>query len=724
MIGRLIDGRYQVRARIARGGMATVYLATDLRLERRVAIKIMHGHLADESNFKERFVQEARSAARLAHPNVVNVFDQGQDSDMAYLVMEYLPGMTLRDLLKDYGTLTTEQTLDIMDAVLGGLAAAHKAGIVHRDLKPENVLLADDGRIKIGDFGLSRATSANTATGQALLGTIAYLSPELLTRGTADARSDIYAAGIMMYEMLTGAQPFVGDQPMQIAFQHANDQVPRPSAVNPSVPRDLDELVLWATAKDPVDRPTDGRAMLEQLRLTEQTMSATQAATTGVQRTVVMPAALSPDVATAQTQSFLATQAFQKSGKTPALTTPTRAPAAPPTAPHSPPRSPAQAGPADRLKASAAVRRRRGFWLAGVIVLLIALAGGTGWYFGIGPGAQLTLPDVTKDSPSTAAQKLEDLGLVVTRADEPSTTVPAGSVIGTDPASGQRVARESAVTLLVSTGPTPLPLPQVIGLQEDAARAALEAAKFTVGDPTKVFSSDVEAGVVIDAYAADGTSSLAADGTTEGVMYGEAQPVILLVSAGTIPGVEGQSVDAATSSLKSVGLNATTGDTVFSSTIGKGLVVQANPPGDTVHPGDMMSLVVSAGSVPDVSGKSVDEATSTLQAVGLQATSGEEVYNDTIAKGLVIQAAAPGDPVRPGDTMSLQISRGPEPVTVPDVVGKAWIDAKSILVDAGFDLSYPAGADLVPSLVTVTATNPIAGTSVPRGSKLTVSVSF
>ena len=154
MIGRLIDGRYQVRSRIARGGMATVYLATDLRLERRVAIKIMHGHLADDSNFKERFVQEARSAARLAHPNVVNVFDQGQDSDMAYLVMEYLPGMTLRDLLKDYGTLTTEQTLDIMDAVLGGLAAAHKAGIVHRDLKPENVLLADDGRIKIGDFGL------------------------------------------------------------------------------------------------------------------------------------------------------------------------------------------------------------------------------------------------------------------------------------------------------------------------------------------------------------------------------------------------------------------------------------------------------------------------------------------------------------------------------------------------------------------------------------------
>jgi serine/threonine protein kinase/beta-lactam-binding protein with PASTA domain len=719
MIGRLIDGRYQVRSRIARGGMATVYLATDLRLERRVAIKIMHGHLADESNFKERFVQEARSAARLAHPNVVNVFDQGQDSDMAYLVMEYLPGMTLRDLLKDYGTLTTEQTLDIMDAVLGGLAAAHKAGIVHRDLKPENVLLADDGRIKIGDFGLSRATSANTATGQALLGTIAYLSPELLTRGTADARSDIYAAGIMMYEMLTGAQPFVGDQPMQVAFQHANDQVPRPSVVNPSVPRDLDELVIWATAKNPVDRPTDGRAMLEQLRLTEQRMSATQAATTGVQRTVVMPAALSPEVALAQTQ------AFQNTGLTSALTAPARVPP-----PHTAPgqaaagRSPSPSPSSDRLKASAAVRRRRGFVVTAIIILLVALAGGTGWYFGIGPGAQLTIPDVTSESPDTATEILTDMGLVVSRVDEASISVPAGSVIGTDPTRGDRVDRESAVTLRVSTGPTPLPLPQVIGLNQDEAKNALEQAKFTVGDTTQVFTSDVDAGIVIDAYSADGVTSLAVDGSTEGISYGEAQPVSLLVSAGGVPDVAGMSVDDATSTLQSVGLSSAPGDKVFSDSIAKDSVIQAVAPADPVHPGDTMSLLVSAGAIPDVSGQSVEEATATLQSAGLKATPGEEVYNDSVAKGRVIQASAPGDPVHPGDTMSLQISRGPEPVTVPDVVGKSWIDAKPILVDAGFDLSYPAGADIVPALVTVTATNPAAGTSVPRGSKLTVSVSF
>src|SRR5690554_7343727 len=273
MIGRLLDGRYQVRSRVARGGMATVYQATDLRLDRRVALKVMHGHLADDSQYKTRFIQEARSAARLAHPNVVNVFDQGQDGEIAYLVMEYLPGITLRDLLKDHPVLTNDQALDIMEAILSGLAAAHRNGIVHRDLKPENILLADDGRIKISDFGLARAAHANTATGNALLGTIAYLSPELVTRGVADTRSDIYAIGIMLYEMLAGEQPFKGEQAFQIAHQHANDTVPTPSSKNSRVPEELDELVLWATARDPDQRPRDARAMLDQLHETRRLLA-------------------------------------------------------------------------------------------------------------------------------------------------------------------------------------------------------------------------------------------------------------------------------------------------------------------------------------------------------------------------------------------------------------------------------------------------------------------
>ena len=265
LIGRTLDERYLVRSRIARGGMAMVYLANDLRLERKVAIKVMHEHLAEDENFTRRFDREARSAARLSHANLVNVFDQGHDFGRTYLVMEYLPSITLRQLLKQQKRLTLDQSLEIADAVLAGLAAAHSAGIVHRDLKPENVLLVDDGRIKIGDFGLARAVSANTTTGQALLGTIAYLSPELVTRGIADERSDLYAFGIMLFEMLTGEQPFTGEQPMQIAYQHAHSEVPVPSERTDESPPAVDEFVRWLTHRDPELRPADAGEAFEYL---------------------------------------------------------------------------------------------------------------------------------------------------------------------------------------------------------------------------------------------------------------------------------------------------------------------------------------------------------------------------------------------------------------------------------------------------------------------------
>ena len=261
LIGRLVDGRYRVRARIARGGMATVYVATDLRLERRVALKVMHSHLSDDTVFQGRFIQEARAAARLADPHVVNVFDQGQDGEMAYLVMEYLPGITLRDLLREQRRLSIPQTITIMDAVLSGLAAAHRAGIVHRDVKPENVLLAEDGRIKIGDFGLARATSANTATGQMLLGTIAYLAPELVTRGTADARSDIYSAGCLLYELLVGRPPFQGDSPVSVAYQHVREMPIPPSQLDADITPEMDAITMKALAKSPDDRYQSAKAM-------------------------------------------------------------------------------------------------------------------------------------------------------------------------------------------------------------------------------------------------------------------------------------------------------------------------------------------------------------------------------------------------------------------------------------------------------------------------------
>src|SRR3954466_9315587 len=242
--------------------MATVYVALDRRLDRDVALKVMHGHLADDQQFTARFIREARSAARLPPPGVFAVFDQGEDDALLYLAMEYLAGRTLREVLEEFGVLTPAQALDVLEPVLEALAAAHAAGIVHRDVKPENVLLTDDGRIKVADFGLARAASAATSTSGVLMGTAAYLAPELVVRGVADARADVYATGVVLFEMLTGLLPFTGDVPVQIAYRHVHEDVPAPSSVVRGLPAALDVLVTTATARDPGLRPADAGALL------------------------------------------------------------------------------------------------------------------------------------------------------------------------------------------------------------------------------------------------------------------------------------------------------------------------------------------------------------------------------------------------------------------------------------------------------------------------------
>jgi beta-lactam-binding protein with PASTA domain/tRNA A-37 threonylcarbamoyl transferase component Bud32 len=623
MIGRLVDGRYQVRSRIARGGMATVYLATDLRLERRVAIKVMHGHLADDNTFKTRFVQEARSAARLAHPNVVNVFDQGQDADMAYLVMEYLPGITLRDLLKDYKRLTPEQTVDILDAVLSGLAAAHKAGIVHRDLKPENVLLADDGRIKLGDFGLARAASANTATGQALLGTIAYLSPELVTRGVADARSDIYALGIMTYEMLTGEQPYVGEAPMQIAYQHANDSVPAPSTRNPSVPPELDELVLWATTRDPDQRPADARVMLERLRELEPHLRPVQPLPVAGDTMVID---VGDRIPTAETRvlgsgalAVAESDAVEPDDDAALLTRTTER------------------------------RRRRGYWLLALVLVLAGLAGGTGWYFGAGPGSLAVVPETSTLMPDSATQVLEEAGFEVELAERTDPVVPQGQVSGTDPEAGAQARRGSTVQLFVSLGPQLLDVPQVVGLPEADARAQLGEFFTVVDAATPQFSGDVEAGVVIAVLDADGA-----------------------VVGGTYP------------------------------ELGE------------------LTLVVSVGPVPPVEGLAVGEAQTRLEDAQLVVEFADPVFSDEVPVDVVVTADWLDDPMNPGDTVRLTVSKGPDLVEVPNVVtGQTIAQARTQLEELGFVVSSNV-PQFLEGAVVASAQSPAAGERLARGSEITV----
>ncbi|MGH3414161.1 MAG: protein kinase domain-containing protein, partial [Marmoricola sp.] len=273
VIGRVLDGRYRVGPRIARGGMAVVHQATDLRLDRTVAVKIMHAGLADDDEFVTRFEREAHAAARLAHPNVVAVFDQGEDCTdgqvTLFLVMEYVPGLTLRDLIRKEAPLPPARALDVLAPVLSALESAHRAGMIHRDVKPENVLLSDNGEVKVADFGLARAVSSEsqaTTAGGVLVGTVSYLSPELVVDSRADTRADVYAAGVVLYEMLTGHKPHRAESPIQVAYKHVHEDVPPPSATVPGIPPYVDALVARATARDPSVRPADAGVLLRQVR--------------------------------------------------------------------------------------------------------------------------------------------------------------------------------------------------------------------------------------------------------------------------------------------------------------------------------------------------------------------------------------------------------------------------------------------------------------------------
>jgi serine/threonine-protein kinase len=595
LIGRLVDGRYRVRARIARGGMATVYVATDLRLERRIALKVMHGHLSDDTVFQSRFIQEARAAARLADPHVVNVFDQGQDGDMAYLVMEYLPGITLRELIREQKRLSVPQAITIMDAVLSGLAAAHRAGIVHRDVKPENVLLAEDGRVKIGDFGLARATTANTATGAQLLGTIAYLAPELVTRGTADARSDIYALGIMLYELLTGEQPYKGEQPMQIAFQHATDSVPRPSAKNPAIPEQLDELVLWATERSPDDRPVDAREMLDRLREIENELGVAperaRTATTGI----IRDEGLSSDDLT---------QVIPSTG---AITTV--------------PTSDADNGA--RLRRATKRRAAKGVWIVLFVLLLAAGAGGAGWWFGSGPGSLVVVPSVTGTFADAQARLLQDT-LVAVQREEHSLDVAAGQVIRTDPGAGDRVDRETSVDVYISLGPAPVTFEAFSGKSEADARTILGDAFIDVAEDNTTFYTERDAGTVVGVMIqpADGSEAVPCG---DGCTVREGDSATLWVSLGGLPSVVGESADSARRILTDAGLQVAEGVAEEASNeIARGDVIRTSDRegGGWWRPGDPISLVVSSGPplfpIPDVDGETLGDARRILEDAGFR----------------------------------------------------------------------------------------------------------
>ncbi len=634
-----MDKRYLIERRVARGGMATVYEATDQRLERPVAIKIMHPHLAEDGDFTKRFIQEARQAARLAHPNIVNVFDQGQDGSITFIVMEYLPGITLRELLQDFGALTPAQTLDIVRAVLQGLDAAHTAGIVHRDLKPENVLLADDGRTKIADFGLARASTHNTATSQALLGTIAYLSPELISRGEADLRSDIYALGIMMFEMLTGAQPYQGDQAVTIAYQHQNDIVPPPSSKNPAIPALFDELVDWCTRRSADERPPHARAVLEHLVEVEELLGAETLATATIDlnQTIAMTQRMSPmDI---QDTEVLDPKSAVFEGLEPAPTQSVAVGEAPPQEP---------------------VRERkppRGRRLAtlGTIVLLLVLGGGgaAAWWWFTGPGALVTVPDVAGGSvlEATATLVEAELSVADTVLEEFDLVLPEGTVKGTNPSAGAEVEKQTEIRLIVSLGPNPVAVPAISGQSLAEVERALQEVNLILGSTSEEFNDFVDEGSVLRLVDED-NETLAA--------------------------------------------------------------------GSQVLAGSTLNAVLSAGPLPDVTGLPVDEAREILDAVGVTGVvGGDGAFSDTVPEGYVVEVSLPaGATIRPGDTLTLIVSRGPELVMIPDLVGETIADAKEVLEGLGFEVEvrseFPE-SDWDRSFARVTSLSPSSGQEVAKG---------
>jgi len=669
LIGRVLDGRYQVGQKIARGGMATVYQARDLRLDRIVAIKIMHSGLADDPEFVSRFEREARSAARLSHPGVVSVFDQGDDRGTLFLVMEYVPGLTLRDLIRKDAPMDPGKALALIEPVLAALAAAHSAGMIHRDVKPENVLLADDGQVKVADFGLARAVNAetqHTATGGVLIGTVSYLSPELVVDGKADARSDVYAVGVLLYEMLTGVKPHQADSPIQVAYKHVHEDVPPPSQRVPGLPPYVDALVARATARDRDLRPSDARVLLHQVRRVRQaldhgvvddpelvadllpsgvgTPGRPGADDTGeVTGELVGVAIFDPDEVFDQDREL--TTPIPKSPPASEESRPVRPPQN--LAHNQPPRPvPPPVVAAEPRTYTGPRRSRRGLFLL-IGVLVTALLVGIGaWQL----GRYTTTPSVISLSESAAKAKITKAGLEF-KVGEPeySEKYTKGAVMDTDPAPGDRVAKGGTVTVTLSLGPERHAVPTVRGKSLDEVQQLLADEHLSVGQIKQMYSEGVAEGLVVSTDPKAGT------------LLRRDSAVDVLVSKGPKP-----------------------------------------------------------IAITDWTGKSAKQAEKALTDQGFQVTLDEQ-FDDTVAKGKVIsQSPSSGNGVR-GDEIVLVVSKGPELFAIPKVRGLRTNDARRKLEDAGFKVEVNR-SDLYVGANYVVKVSPGEGTKVPKGTTVTLTV--
>ncbi len=627
LIGTLVDGRYRVISRIARGGMATVYEAVDTRLDRTVALKMMSTALAEDPGFVTRFRREARAAAQLSHPHVVGVFDQGEADGLPYLAMEYVQGRTLRDVLRDYGALSPEQALTVLDPVLEALSAAHDAGFVHRDVKPENILISDDGRVKVTDFGLARAvTNTTTATQGMIIGTVAYLSPEHVEHGDADARSDVYGSGICLFEMVTGQVPFAAENPITVAYQHVNADVPAPSSLRRTIPPDVDALVATATRRDPNLRYPDCRAFLADVRRVRRSLPPPQPLSKDSHDTLVVP-------------DDLALAAAAGATPVPAVT------ARPLT-----PGEAAVGTTGSAAKSGGRRRRGRGWIIAILLLLAVGGAAAAGWYLAAGPGKQVTVPGILGLDEQAAATALQDVGLrLEVSGQEFSETVAAGLVLSSDPAPGASTGVDSLISVVLSQGPERYAVPDVVGEPLAIARTTLSEANLGVGIITEAWDSSIAAGSIVSTV----------PGVGEELMSGTL--IDIVVSKGPkpvkIPGLTGVPADEASAQLEAAGLIVTTSEE-FSSSIDSGLVISTSPDkGARVDVGGTVALVVSKGpppvEVPFLIDMIKEDAVALLQSLGLNVDINEPPF--TPLNRVIAQDPSSGTLVPAGSTVTITI---------------------------------------------------------------------
>ncbi len=642
LLGRVLDGRYRIVAPIDRGGMATVYEAHDLRLERDVAVKVMHDTLGDDPAFAQRFVREARSAARISHPNVVSVTDQGDDDGRLFIVMEQVRGTTLRQAVRDEAPMRPERALALLEQVLTALEAAHAQGIMHRDIKPENVLISSSGQVKVADFGLARAFGADTQhtrTGGLVIGSVSYLSPEAIQQKHVDPRADVYAAGVVLFELLTGRKPHEGDGAIQVAWKHVHEDIPVPSEHTAQhVPDYVDALVRSATARDPDRRPRDARVFLLFVRRARAALDA------GVRDDPELAADFLPRPLGVDTSSIdyvddaptLITPLDEEhttvidrdealagamvAARRGSAGTGTRDTPVPPSSystapspgpgvpgPRTPPPTPPAAGRPQRRR-----RNRRGLALFIGVLALVVLVALAGWWLGMGrftstPGV-LNLPE------ARAAAKVRDAGLeweVASR--EFSETVTAGSVISTDPGGGKRIVQGGTVEAVVSKGPERYSVPRLHGKTLERATRMLENRNLTLGDVTQVFNETVPEGLVVKATPSFGRE------------LPPGAPVAVTVSKGPkpirIPDFTGKDAENAQSVLTEKGFEVSLSEE-NSDTVPEGRVISQTPSSGKGFAEDEIKLVVSKGpvmvAVPSLATKSVEDATAALKELGFQ----------------------------------------------------------------------------------------------------------